>query len=202
MAAPGVSAENDFWPSFKRAEQAMNEFGVVTDKRTIRFQRVLPGPIERVWAFLTEPDKRGRWLASGPMDLRAGGKVELHFRHADLTPHNETPPEKYRHFEHGVTLHGRITRCEPPRLLSFTWNEGEADVPSEVTFELSARGEEVLLVLTHRRLGDRTAMLSVGSGWHAHLGILVEHLNGREPQPFWPTFLSLETAYQQRLPAE
>ncbi|WP_234274916.1 hypothetical protein [Billgrantia zhangzhouensis] len=31
---------------------------------SIRFERLLPGPIERVWAFLTESDKRGLWLAS------------------------------------------------------------------------------------------------------------------------------------------
>jgi uncharacterized protein YndB with AHSA1/START domain len=201
MTASGMAAETDLWSSIKRAEQAMNEFGVVTGKRSIRFQRVLPGPIERVWAFITESDKRGRWLASGPMELHVGGRVELNFRHADLTPHAETPPEKYRKFEQGVTNHGRITRCDPPRVLSFTWNEDAGSV-SEVTFELSARGAEVLLVLTHRRLGDRTAMLSVASGWHAHLGILIEHLNDREPGPFWSTYTRLEEQYQCRLPAE
>jgi uncharacterized protein YndB with AHSA1/START domain len=174
---------------------------VVTGKRRIRYPRVLPGPIERVWAFITESDKRGRWLASGPMELHVGGKVELNFHHADLTSHAETPPEKYRKFEQGVTNHGRITRCEPPRVLSFTWNEDAGSV-SEVTFELSARGAEVLLELTHRRLGARTAKLSVASGRHAHLGILIEHLNDREPGPFWSTYATLEEEYQRRLPAE
>jgi len=66
MTTPS-NAEADLWPSVERAQQAMSEFGVLTEARTIRFQRLLPGPIERVWAFLTESDKRGRWLASGPM---------------------------------------------------------------------------------------------------------------------------------------
>ena len=200
MTEHPTAAEADLWPSVARAEQAMNEFGVLTEARTIRFQRVLPGPIERVWAFLTESDKRGRWLASGPMELRVGGPVELNFRHAELSPHAEAPPEKYRKIEHGFTSHGRITRCDPPRLLSFTWDEG--GVGSEVTFELSPRGEDVLLVLTHRRLGERAMQLSVAGGWHAHLDILAARLAGREPGPFWSTHARLEAEYAQRLPDE
>jgi len=36
--------------------------------RVIRGQ--LPGPIERVWEYLTDPDKRARWFAGGPMEPR------------------------------------------------------------------------------------------------------------------------------------
>jgi uncharacterized protein YndB with AHSA1/START domain len=180
----------------------MSEFGVVTAARTVRFERVLPGPIERVWAYLTESEKRGRWLASGPMELRVGGRVELHFRNADLSAYVEQPPEKYRKYAvGGPTIYGQITRCEPPRLLSYTWDEG-SKVASEVTFELTPQGEEVRLVLTHRRLGDRAMMLSVAGGWHTHLGILLDHLNGREPRPFWSTHARLEAEYEKRLPAE
>jgi uncharacterized protein YndB with AHSA1/START domain len=200
MTAPGASAESDLWPSFERAEQAMNEFGVVTAARTIRFQRVLPGPIERVWAYLTESDKRSRWLAAGPMELSVGGRVELTFHHADFSTEAAPAPERFSKPEGGPTVQGRVTRCEPPRLLSYTWDGGSGD-PSEVTFELSARGEDVLLVLTHRSLG-RKAMGSVGPGWHAHLGVLAEHLAGRTPRPFWPVFTALEEEYRRRLPVE
>jgi uncharacterized protein YndB with AHSA1/START domain len=197
MAAPGVTPETDLWPSLKRAEQAMNEFGVLTDNRTIRFQRMLPGPIERVWAFLTESDKRGRWLAAGPMELRVGGKVELNFNNAGLSPDPDAIPDKYRGAG-CATIEGRVTACEPPRLLSYTWGDGSGTgTGSEVSFELSPRGDDVLLVLTHRRL---TTMLKVASGWHAHLGVLIDQLNDREPQPFWATYEKLEVAYQERLP--
>jgi uncharacterized protein YndB with AHSA1/START domain len=201
MSDNGIGAETDLWAPVKRAEQAMSEFGVLTEARTIRFQRVLPGPIERVWAYLTESDKRGRWLASGPMDLRVGGRVELNFRHTDLTPHVERPPDRYRQFADGVTTYGRVTRCAPPRVLSYTWAE-ESGVASEVTFELTPQGDDVLLMLTHRRLGDRAMRVDVAGGWHTHLGILVDHLNGREPGPFWSTFERLEAEYDKRLPAE
>jgi uncharacterized protein YndB with AHSA1/START domain len=143
----------------------VTEFGTVTAADTVRFDRLLPGPIERVWAFLTEPDKRAQWLAGGPMELHPGGKVELHFQHADLSKHAEPVPERFKKkLESGPTMHGRVTRAEPPRLLSYTWG-GEAGAESEVTFELTPQGDKVRLLLTHRRL-DRKAMLGVGPGWH------------------------------------
>jgi uncharacterized protein YndB with AHSA1/START domain len=191
----------DVGAAITRAEQAMSEFGVLTEARTIRFQRVLPGPIERVWAFLTESEQRGRWLASGPMELRVGGRVELNFRHAELCACPEAAPAKYRKFEQGVTNRGHITRCDPPHLLSFTWDE-ESGVDSEVTFELSPRDDEVLLVLTHRRLGDRAMRLGVATGWHTHLGVLADDLTGRERRPFWSRFAALESEYQSRLAVE
>ncbi len=177
----------------------MSDYGVVTEAGTVRFERLLPGPIERVWAYLTQSEKRSTWLASGPMELRVGGRVELTFRHADLSPHAEPPPEKYKQYENGVSTHGRITRCEPPRLLSYTWGGEPGD--SEVTFELTRRGQDVLLVLTHRRLGDRAAMLHVAGGWHTHLGILADRLNDREPRSFWSTHAGLEAEYEKRIPA-
>ena len=46
----------------------------------------------------------------------------------------------------------------------------------------------MLLVLTHRRLADRAATaVEIAGGWHAHLGILTDRLNAREPRPFWST---------------
>jgi uncharacterized protein YndB with AHSA1/START domain len=194
MTENGTGRDQAIPAAIGDAELALGEFGVVPEARTLRIRRVLPGPIERVWAYLTESDKRGRWLAAGPMELRVGGRVELTFRNSDLSA-AEPPPDKYKEYE-GAGLQGRVTRCDPPRVLSYTWGEH-----SEVTFELSPQGDDVLLVLTHRRLPDRTAMVMVGSGWHAHLAILLDHLSGREPRPFWSTHGRLEAEYERRLPA-
>jgi uncharacterized protein YndB with AHSA1/START domain len=163
---------------------------------TVRIERTLPGPIEKVWDYLTDSKKRGEWLAPGPMDLRVGGRVELRFHHADLTPHNETVPEKYKSMEKGHTVIGTVTRCEPPTALAYTWNE-EPEGASEVTFELSARGAEVLLVITHRRL-DARLMTSVAAGWHTHIGILIDKMSGRTPSPFWATHARLWADYEKR----
>lgn len=85
------------------------------------------------------------------MELWPGGRVELHFRHADLSPEAEGVPSKYKSCEDGAGFTGWVRRCEPPRLLSHTWAERPGK-DSEVTFELTPQGEEVLLVLTHRGL--------------------------------------------------
>ncbi|MFC4174794.1 SRPBCC family protein [Microvirga sp. GCM10011540] len=178
----------------------MSDYGIVTAADTVRFERLLPGPIERVWAFLTESDKRARWLASGPMELRVGGGVELVFRNSELSSSPEVIPDKYRKYQDGAGFTAIVTRCEPPCLLSHTWggNKGEE---SEVTYELTPQGDRVRLVLTHRRLGGRAAMLSVSGGWHTHLDILVAQLEDRTPGPFWTTFGRLETEYETRLQA-
>ena len=74
------------------------------DATTLTVERTLPGPIERVWAYLTDPDKRARWLGGGVLGQFVGGAVEIHFRHQDLSGDKQPAPEKYRHLEDGATL--------------------------------------------------------------------------------------------------
>jgi hypothetical protein len=45
-------------------------------------------------------------------------------------------------------------------------------------------------------------MVSVASGWHTHLGILIDHLNARVPPPFWSTHVRWEAEYEKRLASE
>ena len=35
------------------------------------------------------------------------------------------------------------------------------------------------------RLANRVGMVNVSGGWHTHLAVLVERLNGRKPFAFW-----------------
>lgn len=177
-----------------------DDYGVVTESRTVQLKRLLPGPIGRVWAYLTESEKRGKWFASGPMEMRAGGKLEFHFHNSELAPGGEQPPERYKECE-GMVSTGRVIRYEPPHVLSFMWGEEQGD-ESEVTFELTKEGEQVLLVLTHRNLRNRQEMVSVASGWHVHVGVLMDQLNGRQPEPFWSKLERLEAEYDKRIPAE
>lgn len=170
------------------------DYGIVTAPGTVRLERLLPGSPERIWTYLTDSEKRGKWLAPGEMELRVGGRVTLNFLHADLSSEKEVPG-KYKGLECGHTMHGTITRCEPPRVLAYTWAH-PAD--SEVTFELFPRGDKTLLVITHVRLGERGSMLNVAAGWHTHVGILEDQLMGAEPRPFWATHARLVAEYDQR----
>jgi uncharacterized protein YndB with AHSA1/START domain len=178
-------------PGDKR-KRAADEYGEITEPGTFRIERLLPGPIERVWSYVTEPEKRRRWFGAGPMELRPGGRVELQFKFSELTA-EKTPPAKGDECE----VPGRVTRCDPPRLLSYTW--GSEPDASEVTFELIPQGNNVLLVITHRRLGDRRTIVSVASGWHTHLDILTDVLSGGEPPPFWTTKIWMEEEYAKQL---
>jgi uncharacterized protein YndB with AHSA1/START domain len=174
----------------------MNDFAVATQPETVRIERTLPGPIERVWAYLTEPEKRATWFAGGDFELRAGGKAELRFNHADLSA-DKVPPEKYRGMKKNFVMESAIIECVAPRLLVFTMKMGDDN--TEVTFELAPRGKDTHLVVTHRRLGNRERMVNVSSGWDTHLGILADRLNGVEPRPFWTTHAKLEKEYAARL---
>ncbi len=173
----------------------MDKYGTIIALNTIRFERLLPGPIERVWAYLTEPEKRAKWLATGAMDLRVGGDVQLSWTFKDLDVVPEETPEKYKN---GHSMKAKITRCEPPNVIGFTWG-ARAEALSEVVFELSEQGNDVLLVLTHHRLPNQKDLLGISGGWHAHLDVLTEHLNGRTATSFWGKKATLDKEYTQRL---
>lgn len=165
---------------------------------TARIQRLLPGPIERVWAYLTESGKRSQWLAGGAMELHVGGKVDLLFRHAELSDAPGAAPAHHAHMEaQGHLNTGRVTACEPPRLLAYTWGENHGD-PSEVRFDLEPRDGKVLLTVTHRRLDGHGTLISVAGGWHTHLDILADRLHGRAPPNFWVTYERLAAEYSVR----
>ncbi|HSK38390.1 MAG TPA: SRPBCC family protein [Arenibaculum sp.] len=181
-------------------EHPRSPYGTVIAPGTIRFERLLPGPIERVWSYLSESDKRARWLAAGEMEPRAGAAFDLCFDHAGLSPHQVPTPERFKQYDGGIGSSHRVIRCEPPHVLAITWGGG-GEGPSEVTFELAAEGDEVRLVLTHRRLADARTMVDVAGGWHTHLAILEDTLAGRTPPSFWTLFGGIEEDYAGRIAA-
>lgn len=174
-----------------------DDFGERFETGSVRFVRDLPGPIERVWAYLTESDKRARWLCGGKMELHEGGDAQFQFSNSALPDEPEPVPERYAKYE-GIEFTGRVTRCEPPRLLQFTWPE-ESGADTEVTFELAEDGDRVRLVLTHRRLHDTKLMLGASAGWHSHLEVLAARLAGCPVTGFWSRHAALEDAYAKKV---
>ncbi|MDP9992743.1 uncharacterized protein YndB with AHSA1/START domain [Variovorax boronicumulans] len=170
-----------------------HSLGTQTAPATLRVERTLPAPVERVWAYLVDPEKRRTWLAGGSMAAAPGGVFELRFQHTELS--GEEAPEHYAAYRKTHIQKSRVVRIEPLKLLTITWGS-ESDTASEVTFELSPKGEGTQLVLTHRRLPDRKETVSVASGWHAHLEVLDDVLHERKPQGFWTNLSELEAAYE------
>ena len=169
--------------------------GATVAADTVRIERLLPGPIERLWSYLTESEKRRQWLAAGEMASEVGGRVTHLFRHPELS--GEPTPERYRAFDAGPAMIGEVTQWDPPNRLTYSW-PGDSGA-SEVTFELFTEDQDVRLILTHRRLPDRKTRINVASGWHAHLGILIDHLNGRASRGFWSAHAAAEAVYEARM---
>ena len=153
----------------------MNDLAKITGRSTLTFERYLPGPIERVWAYLTDPKLLAKWFSDGVVADRVGGEVR---------------------FEIGAT--GRVTAYQPPRLLEYTWNEEEASSgpidDALVRWELSEEGERVRLTLTHSRLPENE-VLAHGAGWHAFLERMAARIDGRDPESFEGLFAQLKTTY-------
>ena len=168
-------------------------YGELIEPATLKIQRLLPGPIERIWDYLTESDLRRQWLASGEMQPKAGSAFTLTWRNDELT---DPPGHRPDGFSEEHSMDSRITAFDPPHKLAFAWGES-----GEVSFELTPRGKEVLLTVIHRRLPDRNMSLMVGAGWHMHLDILVARVTGVKPAPFWDGWTRLKADYDQRIPS-
>jgi len=162
----------------------MNAFGTIAHTGTIRFERLYPGPTERVWSYLTQPELMGTWLADCEMELRLGGYVELHF---------DAQTVGLGHACSSPVISGVVTRCHPPDSLALYWTDSMTI--SNVIFELERRGSDVLLLLTHARL-PRCALPICSASWHAHLDILEEQLHHRPSSSFPVLYESVRPHYE------
>jgi uncharacterized protein YndB with AHSA1/START domain len=167
-------------------------YGALTQPDTLEIRRLLPGPIERVWTYLTESELRRQWLAAGPMELKVGAPVELVWRNDELT---DPPGQRPSGFGDEHRMQSRITELDPPRKLAIAW-AGSGDV----SFELESKGDKVLLVVIHRRLPNRASLLNHAAGWHKHLDLLIARATGTKPAPFWDGFSRLLQEYDRRIP--
>ena len=156
---------------------------------TVRLERLLPGSVERVWSYITDSKKRATWLAAGEFDLRIGGKVELHFEN-DKLPNDVVPEGKGGR----NSFEGKITRLEINRVLGHTWIWNGK--PTEVLYELTPKGKDVLLTIHHTLPDERGIKIGVSAGWVVHTGILADQLNGVKPRPFYTTHERLMKDYE------
>jgi uncharacterized protein YndB with AHSA1/START domain len=138
--------------------------GEMSNVPCVTFTRLLPGPIERVWSYLTDPKKLPTWYGEvASIEPRQGGKVRLVDGH----------------------IRGIVTQWQPPHKLVYTWNVFDADdaenavsayPESYPTFELEARGMNVLLTFKHFPVLERFIPQNA-MGWHTMLDMLTAALN-------------------------
>jgi uncharacterized protein YndB with AHSA1/START domain len=147
---------------------------------TIRLERMLDAPVEKVWRYLTEAGLRQQWFMGGS-DARAESELELVIDHDNLSDDDVPYPEDYAQYR-GKVWREKVLRFEPPRLLETTFANGEQGV---VTYELFPEGDGTRLVLTHSGISSPTGFENFGTGWTSHLAVLQERLADRGVPNFW-----------------
>ncbi|MGH2551350.1 MAG: SRPBCC family protein [Thermomicrobiales bacterium] len=132
----------------------------IEDNRcTMRFERQLAQPIERVWAALTQPDELKAWFYPFEGTLATGEAVVI--------PWDE---------DGGLT--SKVIEFDPPKVFAWTWHKpGEPE--SIVRWELAPESTGTRFVLTHSltALGANEPTDTL-AGWHEHIDTLVDHLDG------------------------
>lgn len=141
------------------------------DDHLLRYELQLPHPVVRVWAAVATPGGLATWLAAADvLEPRLGGAVALRRLNADMEGRHAvaegtvTAWDVEHVAEYTVTVHGRIRfHLEP-------WIE----VGTTLRFTNEFRG-------TDEQRRDRLA------GWHQHLELLADALDGR-PVTDWSTW--------------
>ncbi|MDY6945616.1 MAG: SRPBCC family protein [Pseudomonadota bacterium] len=147
------------------AKAQLQAKGEMSSVPCVTFTRLLPGPIERVWEYLTDPGKLPTWFGEvATIEPRQGGAVRLVNGH----------------------IRGVVTQWHPPRKLVYTWNVFDTGAEEHAvsnypesypTFELTARGDEVLLTFKHFPILERFVPQNA-MGWHTMLDMMSAALAG------------------------
>ena len=174
---------------------ASDSYGVLIEPATLKIERLLPGPIERVWAYLADSELRKLWLAAGDIELAEGAPFELVWRNDELA--GVRTGERPQDMSEEHRMQSQVILADEPRKLVIAWNN-----TGNVTFELEPVGEGVLLTLTHAGFQTRSALIGHSAGWHAHLDVLEALAFEREAKAFWPHWEALRVEYDERLPAD
>ena len=117
-------------------------------RASIRLERALPFPPERVWRAITEPAEVERWFVS----------------HVPWTP---AVGETFEVME----LQLRITEVDPPRRMAWEWG------PERYRYELHPEGTGCRLVFVHEIGAEMGPPEQFAAGWEIYLGRLHAHLH-------------------------
>jgi len=132
---------------------------VIGGRKQVHFARVFDAPLERVWRAISTSEGLSGWFTETGIDARDGGSITMTF-------------PGYGTYTYPVV------KVEPPRVLEFQFDDDPGNV---VRFELFARGEQTLFVLTNR-IGEKDLSEDHRVGWHYHLDRLPSYLAGA-PDP-------------------
>lgn len=174
----------------------MGHDGKILDAHSVRFERLLPGPIELAWDYLTKPELLKTWFAEVTLQPRVGGAIEVKMAAGEAGDCN------------AQSVSGVIREFNPPHVIAYTWiprrqqTDGSivAVDEGEVRFELEPRGDKVQLTLTHRRI-PTGELAGYGGGWHAFLDALEARLDKTGAVPVGAVYGQVHKSYEAAVAA-
>jgi uncharacterized protein YndB with AHSA1/START domain len=134
-------------------------FVTVANRPAVRFEREYRQSIERVWQAVADPDQARLWFPSALVfEPRVGGAV------------------RFTGDPHMPDSEGAVLEYDPPRLVAFTWGDGEVHIALE---PLGERGCRFILtnVLPIENEAARNA-----AGWDVCLGEFDKVLRGERSE--------------------
>ena len=138
-------------------------YDTIENRPALRFERRLSHPVDVVWRAITESEELEHWFPSRVEvdELRAGAEMTFRFEEMPL----EGMP---------MTIPGRVTEFDPPRLFAFFWGD------DYLRFELEpvAGSEDACLLRLTVLLDQREKAARDGAGWHVCLDRLAGLLAG------------------------
>lgn len=133
----------------------------------VRMTRLLRAPPATVFEALTRPELLQRWMCP---EIYTVARVE-----ADARPGGRFRIEMQRPDGGLVPAHGVYTEVAAPDVLAFTWaweTGGLAGFETQIRIELSPRGNDTFLVMTHFGLPTDSDRTSHHEGWSSAINNL------------------------------
>lgn len=134
----------------------------------LRFQRLLPKPVETVWRAVTDPTEMRAWFPTRIVidEWRAGSELTHYFDEHDIDP-----------------LPGTVLEWDPPRRVAFTWGT------DTIGFELSAAPDGGTIFVLTEELSANAAARNA-AGWETCLDRLEHGTDGESWKPRFDRYVS------------
>ncbi|WP_323783072.1 SRPBCC domain-containing protein [Leisingera sp.] len=131
----------------------------------LQLRRVFPVSPEKLFAWVTTPDKLLKWW----------GPEGMHIPEHDLNLSRTGPWYSIMQNNDGQRFHvsGQVTHVDEPKSVGFTWawhdEDGTRGAESHVTFTIAATEDGAMLLIDHRDLDGSDTAARHEQGWTSTL---------------------------------